>query len=162
MWNQATLTWKIDRGATLNNIIINGALIRVYCVNICQIGVLQYEFVCREEYLAKIEKRIKTYDFQILNEPRPDKLLLVLDVDYTLFGELFVCVWIVLHFFSSLMLMFRSPHVHGKTCLWMSHSLSRCPHSTSDWRPISVFEVISRIFWIFNWPSWTLADLHWT
>jgi len=43
--------------------------------------------ICREEYLAKVEKRIKTYDFQILNEPRPDKLLLVLDVDYTLFGE---------------------------------------------------------------------------
>jgi len=52
--------------------------------------VQQVEFVCREEYLAKIEKRIKSYDFQILNEPRPDKLLLVLDVDYTLFGELFV------------------------------------------------------------------------
>ena len=47
-------------------------------------------FACREEHLAKIEKRIKTYDFQILNEPRPDKLLLVLDVDYTLFGELIV------------------------------------------------------------------------
>jgi len=47
---------------------------------------------CREEYLAKIEKRIKTYDFQILNEPRPEKLLLVLDIDYTLFGELFVCM----------------------------------------------------------------------
>jgi len=44
-------------------------------------------FSCREEYLAKIEKRIKSYDFQILNEPRPDKLLLVLDIDYTLFGE---------------------------------------------------------------------------
>jgi len=44
---------------------------------------------CREEYLAKIEKRIKTYNFQTLNEPRPDKLLLVLDIDYTLFGELF-------------------------------------------------------------------------
>ena len=38
--------------------------------------------------MAKIEKRIKTYDFQVLNEPRPDKRLLVLDVDYTLFGEL--------------------------------------------------------------------------
>jgi len=37
--------------------------------------------------LAKIEKRVKTYDFQVLNEPRDDKLLLVLDVDYTLFGK---------------------------------------------------------------------------
>ena len=45
-------------------------------------------FTFREEHLAKIEKRIKTYDFQVLNEPRADKLLLVLDVDYTLFGEL--------------------------------------------------------------------------
>ena len=43
--------------------------------------------VGREEYLAKIEKRVKTYDFHILNEPRADKQLLVLDVDYTLFGE---------------------------------------------------------------------------
>lgn len=41
----------------------------------------------REEYLAKIEKRIKTYDFRVLNEPRPDKLLLVLDIDYTLFDH---------------------------------------------------------------------------
>jgi len=44
---------------------------------------------CREEYLAKIDKRIKTYDFKLLNEPRTDKLLLVLDIDYTLFGEFF-------------------------------------------------------------------------
>jgi len=54
----------------------------------CYVSVL---FSYREEYLAKIEKRIKTYDFQILNEPRPEKLLLVLDVDYTLFGELLLC-----------------------------------------------------------------------
>jgi len=55
-----------------------------YCVAMLVFVLL---FSCREEYLAKIEKRIKSYDFQILNEPRPDKLLLVLDIDYTLFGE---------------------------------------------------------------------------
>ena len=54
--------------------------------------------LCREEYLAKIEKRIKTYDFQILNEPRADKLLLVLDVDYTLFGEYLIIIIIIREF----------------------------------------------------------------
>lgn len=41
----------------------------------------------REEYLAKIEKRIKDYKIEILNEPRPGKKLLVLDIDYTLFDH---------------------------------------------------------------------------
>ncbi len=41
----------------------------------------------REEYLAKIDKRIKDYKIDILNEHRPGKKLLVLDIDYTLFGE---------------------------------------------------------------------------
>jgi ubiquitin-like domain-containing CTD phosphatase 1 len=40
----------------------------------------------REEYLAKIDRRIKTYEFKTINEPRPGKKLLVLDVDYTLFA----------------------------------------------------------------------------
>ena len=44
-------------------------------------------FSFREEYLAKIEKRIKDYKIEILNEPRPGKKLLVLDIDYTLFGK---------------------------------------------------------------------------
>jgi ubiquitin-like domain-containing CTD phosphatase 1 len=44
-------------------------------------------FTFREEYLAKIEKRIKDYKIEILNEPRPGKKLLVLDIDYTLFGK---------------------------------------------------------------------------
>lgn len=41
----------------------------------------------REEFLAKIDKRIKEYKATILNEPRPGKKLLVLDIDYTLFGK---------------------------------------------------------------------------
>ena len=41
----------------------------------------------REDYLEKIQKRIRDYKIDIINEPRPDKKLLVLDIDYTLFGE---------------------------------------------------------------------------
>ena len=52
------------------------------------------------------------------------------------------------------------PHVRGMTCLRMWRLLSRCPHSTSDWKHICLFP---GYFWIFNWPSWTLADLlQWT
>lgn len=40
----------------------------------------------REEYLAKIEKRIRDYKVTVFNPPRPGKKLLVLDIDYTLFG----------------------------------------------------------------------------
>lgn len=38
-------------------------------------------------YLKKIDKRIKEYKINMLNEPRPDKKLLVLDIDYTLFDH---------------------------------------------------------------------------
>ncbi|GFG34698.1 hypothetical protein Cfor_03096 [Coptotermes formosanus] len=41
----------------------------------------------REVYLAKIERRIKEYKINMLNEPRPGKKLLVLDVDYTLYDH---------------------------------------------------------------------------
>ncbi|XP_044754415.1 ubiquitin-like domain-containing CTD phosphatase 1 [Coccinella septempunctata] len=41
----------------------------------------------QEVYLAKIEKRIKDYEVKILNDLRPDKKLLVLDIDYTLFDH---------------------------------------------------------------------------
>lgn len=41
----------------------------------------------QEVYLAKIEKRIKEYEVKILNESRPGKRLLVLDIDYTLFDH---------------------------------------------------------------------------
>ncbi|KAH9512573.1 Ubiquitin-like domain-containing CTD phosphatase 1 [Bulinus truncatus] len=41
----------------------------------------------REEYLAKIERRIKTYPINMLNEHRQGKKLLVLDIDYTLFDH---------------------------------------------------------------------------
>ncbi|PIO40638.1 hypothetical protein AB205_0094320 [Aquarana catesbeiana] len=41
----------------------------------------------REENLAKISRRVKEYKVEILNPPREEKKLLVLDVDYTLFDH---------------------------------------------------------------------------
>ncbi|KAL4231793.1 Ubiquitin-like domain-containing CTD phosphatase 1 [Mactra antiquata] len=41
----------------------------------------------REEFLNKIDKRVKEYKIEILNEPRKNKKLLVLDIDYTLFDH---------------------------------------------------------------------------
>eukprot|EP00050_Salpingoeca_kvevrii_P015925 m.51202 g.51202 ORF g.51202 m.51202 type:complete len:327 (-) comp6594_c0_seq2:24-1004(-) len=41
----------------------------------------------REENLAKIQRRIDTYEIKIFNEPRPGKKLLVLDIDYTLYDH---------------------------------------------------------------------------
>lgn len=41
----------------------------------------------QEVYLTKVQKRIKEYDIKILNPSRPDKKLLVLDIDYTLFDH---------------------------------------------------------------------------
>jgi ubiquitin-like domain-containing CTD phosphatase 1 len=41
----------------------------------------------REEFLAKVDRRVKEYKIKILNEPRNGKKLLVLDIDYTLFGN---------------------------------------------------------------------------
>ncbi|KAG5888578.1 hypothetical protein JTB14_029875 [Gonioctena quinquepunctata] len=41
----------------------------------------------QEVYLSKVEKRINDYKINILNELRPDKKLLVLDIDYTLFDH---------------------------------------------------------------------------
>ena len=48
-----------------------------------------YLFI-REEFLQKIERRVKEYKIEVINEPRPGKKLLVLDVDYTLFGKAIV------------------------------------------------------------------------
>lgn len=50
-----------------------------------------YIYVCfyllfREEYFVKIERRIKEYKINVLNELREGKKFLVLDIDYTLFG----------------------------------------------------------------------------
>jgi ubiquitin-like domain-containing CTD phosphatase 1 len=47
----------------------------------------QLEVKDRPENLKKIEERVRTYQFKKLNEPRPGKKLLVLDVDYTLFDH---------------------------------------------------------------------------
>ncbi|CAH1122417.1 unnamed protein product [Ceutorhynchus assimilis] len=41
----------------------------------------------QEIYLKKIAKRVKEYQINILNDPRPGKKLLVLDIDYTLFDH---------------------------------------------------------------------------
>lgn len=43
--------------------------------------------VSREENLAKIARRVKDYKVEEMNAPREGKRLLVLDVDYTLFGK---------------------------------------------------------------------------
>ena len=52
-----------------------------------------YHFICyRKEFLDKIDKRINTYKFEILNNPRKGSKLLVLDIDYTLFGEI-ILIW---------------------------------------------------------------------
>nr|XP_026691246.1 ubiquitin-like domain-containing CTD phosphatase 1 isoform X1 [Ciona intestinalis] len=40
-----------------------------------------------EEHLAKIERRVQTYEVKKINDPREGKKLLVLDVDYTLFDH---------------------------------------------------------------------------
>lgn len=41
----------------------------------------------REENLQKLERRVLHYNIEVLNQPRPGKRLLVLDVDYTLFDH---------------------------------------------------------------------------
>ncbi|CAL8078979.1 unnamed protein product [Orchesella dallaii] len=41
----------------------------------------------REVYLNKIARRVKEYRIHVINPPRPDKKLLVLDIDYTLFDH---------------------------------------------------------------------------
>lgn len=41
----------------------------------------------QEVYLAKVERRVKEYKIKMLNDPRPNKKLLVLDIDYTLFDH---------------------------------------------------------------------------
>lgn len=44
-------------------------------------------FEKNEIYLAKIRRRVKEYKIEMINEPRPGKKLLVLDIDYTLFDH---------------------------------------------------------------------------
>jgi len=41
----------------------------------------------REVYLAKIAQRVREYNLNVLNPSRPDKKLLVLDIDYTIFDN---------------------------------------------------------------------------
>lgn len=64
------------------------------CVGAFEKQILFYVF--REENLAKIARRVKEYKVEELNPPREGKRLLVLDVDYTLFGELIsLCVSLI-------------------------------------------------------------------
>ncbi len=42
---------------------------------------------CRPENLDKIERRSNAYIFTKIAEMRPGKKLLVLDIDYTIFGK---------------------------------------------------------------------------
>ena len=56
-----------------------------------------FSFLCcigRDENLAKINKRISDYKLEVRNPPRAGKKLLVLDVDYTIFGvySIFTCL----------------------------------------------------------------------
>ncbi|XP_060084442.1 ubiquitin-like domain-containing CTD phosphatase 1 [Ylistrum balloti] len=41
----------------------------------------------REEYLSKIDRRVRDYKIEVFNPPREGKKLLVLDIDYTLFDH---------------------------------------------------------------------------
>lgn len=41
----------------------------------------------RQEFLDKVQRRVATIQINQLTEPREDKKLLVLDIDYTLFGK---------------------------------------------------------------------------
>lgn len=52
-------------------------------------------YYIREENLLKISRRVKEYKVEILNPPREGKKLLVLDVDYTLFGEILCNLWVL-------------------------------------------------------------------
>ena len=51
-----------------------------------QILIFDHFLYFREEFLSKIERRVKDIKVDIINEPRKGKKLLVLDIDYTLFG----------------------------------------------------------------------------
>lgn len=76
---------------TLVNIIDSSQeshLLRTMCMGyyvLCESSI-SYSFVYRDENLAKINKRISDYKVAVRNPPRTGKKLLVLDVDYTIFG----------------------------------------------------------------------------
>ena len=53
--------------------------------------------ISSEENLAKIARRVKDYRVEILHAPRPGKKLLVLDIDYTLFGRSYLATSVGLH-----------------------------------------------------------------
>lgn len=103
--------------------------------------------LCREENLAKIARRIKEYKVEELNPPREGKRLLVLDVDYTLFGEtsrarlvdrhvishvnLFTYSYLhnlcKVHYYSVIMLTFAMTYflspLHMNFCIALTHVL---------------------------------------
>ena len=73
-------------------------------VDDCYIKFNDIPIESRQEFLAKVDRRVKDYPIKILNEPRPGKKLLVLDVDGTLFDN-----WSVGEKGSDLM----RPFLHG-------------------------------------------------
>ena len=77
------VNWRLGLQVTPNQIPKIRRL-NLYVLN--AIEILFYLFI-REEFLQKIERRVKEYKIEVMNEPRPGKKLLVLDVDYTLFGK---------------------------------------------------------------------------
>jgi len=74
--------WDFPRIITVSTIC---CLVLAFLISSCnKITFLNF----REEYLAKIQKRVDSYKIEELNPPREGKKLLVLDIDYTLFGKL--------------------------------------------------------------------------
>nr|XP_032835924.1 ubiquitin-like domain-containing CTD phosphatase 1 isoform X2 [Petromyzon marinus] len=47
----------------------------------------EVELECREENVRKVVRRVRHYHLSLMQPPRPNKKLLVLDVDYTLFDH---------------------------------------------------------------------------
>nr|CAG4635612.1 EOG090X0A5K [Artemia franciscana] len=66
------------------------SVVNYYSTNDAVCFRLLYEeiaFENREEYLAKVAKRVANYEVKIMNPPREGKRCLVLDIDYTLFDH---------------------------------------------------------------------------
>eukprot|EP00736_Rhodelphis_marinus_P009859 Rmarinus@m.8999 len=68
----------ITEGDQDNSAVVNDLEdIETESIHVCQ----------RVENLRKVEHRVKHYSLTIMNQPRPGKKLLVLDIDYTLFDH---------------------------------------------------------------------------
>lgn len=82
--------WKQKTGQEFQLLKTSPVMERAVCILInCN---FLHSYI-REENLLKISRRVKEYKVEILNPPREGKKLLVLDVDYTLFGETLCNLW---------------------------------------------------------------------